>query len=239
MTFTQCWCHYTVDMNDKGTPQATYDDSMNLVFANCSEKNAIYPLTIREIVESQLADITMGQLKTKPGYSVQLVKAPWSYAKMTNLSSPRIYKWEQLYGTTITFSTQAPLVSKRLFAVQCIGRVWDIPSNHMSRSVTVARWTNDTCRSMVNCQPNSLSSTLGRCYVWILLDHTPSRARMVHNWLYVCYNDQSFMCQSKTSTFTTSDLPFYRYRQNPNARKKWPQKYCHCKWLSRVVQQQG
>jgi hypothetical protein len=63
-------------MNDKGTPQATYDDSMNLVFANCSEKNAIYPLTIREIVESQLADITMGQLKTKPGYSVQLVKAP-------------------------------------------------------------------------------------------------------------------------------------------------------------------
>ena len=144
------------------------------------KKNAIYPLTIREIVESQLADITMGQLKTKPGYSVQLVKAPWSYAKMTNLSSPRIYKWEQLYGTTITFNTQAPLVSKRLFAVQCIGRVWDIPSNHMSRSVTVARWTNDTCRSMVNCQPNSLSPTLGRYYVWILLDHTLSRARMVH-----------------------------------------------------------
>jgi len=65
-----------VDMHAEGTSQATHEESMNLVFANCSEESAVYPLTVREIAKFQLVNITMGQLKTKPGYSVQLVKAP-------------------------------------------------------------------------------------------------------------------------------------------------------------------
>jgi hypothetical protein len=32
---------------------------MNHVFANCSEENEIYPLTVKEIVEAQKADTTL------------------------------------------------------------------------------------------------------------------------------------------------------------------------------------
>ena len=52
---------------------------------------------------------------------------------------------------------------------------------------------------MANCQLNSLSPTLGRYYVWISLDNTPSRARIVHR-LYVCYNPA-------TSWFEIVELP--------------------------------
>ncbi len=45
MTFTQCWCHYSVTENDTGASQANYTESLNSVFANRSEENSIYPLT--------------------------------------------------------------------------------------------------------------------------------------------------------------------------------------------------
>jgi hypothetical protein len=61
-------------MHTEGTPHADYEKSMNLVFANCSEENAVYPLTVLEIAESQSVDVTMGQLKNQPGYAVQLVE---------------------------------------------------------------------------------------------------------------------------------------------------------------------
>ncbi len=51
MTFTQCWCHYTETTKEAGASQANYTESMNLVFANCSEENSIDPLTTREIAE--------------------------------------------------------------------------------------------------------------------------------------------------------------------------------------------
>lgn len=53
MTFTQCWCWYTVDMQTEGTSQADSEESMNLAFANCSKENAVYPLMIVEITDSQ------------------------------------------------------------------------------------------------------------------------------------------------------------------------------------------
>jgi hypothetical protein len=53
MTFTQCWCHYNETAEETGASQANYTESMNFVFANCSEDNSIYPLTTREIAESQ------------------------------------------------------------------------------------------------------------------------------------------------------------------------------------------
>ena len=56
MTFTQCWCHYTETAKETGASQANYTESMNLVFANCSEENSIYPLTNKEIAESQSKD---------------------------------------------------------------------------------------------------------------------------------------------------------------------------------------
>jgi len=53
MTFTQCWCHYIVEMHDEGKPQATHEESTNLVFANCSKENALYSLTTSRIPVSR------------------------------------------------------------------------------------------------------------------------------------------------------------------------------------------
>jgi hypothetical protein len=61
-------------MHTEGTSQTDYEESMNLVFANSNKENAVYPLTVWEIAESQSADGTMEQLKNQPGYVVQLVE---------------------------------------------------------------------------------------------------------------------------------------------------------------------
>jgi hypothetical protein len=114
-----------------------------------------------------------------------LSKTPWSCAMMANLSSPRINKTEQLHGIIITSNTEAQPISKRLCALQCIGTLWDIPSDHMSNGVTVARWTNNASKRTANCQLNLLSPTVGRYFMWISLDHIPSRTRAVHK-LTVC-----------------------------------------------------
>ena len=74
MTFTQCWCHYTETAKETGASQANYTESMNLVFANCSEENSIYPLTTREIAESQSKDAQLVALTTQDGYSTKLVE---------------------------------------------------------------------------------------------------------------------------------------------------------------------
>ena len=74
MTFTQCWCHYTETAKETGASQANYTEYMNLVFANSSEENSIYPLTTREIVESQSKDAQLVALATQDDYSTELVE---------------------------------------------------------------------------------------------------------------------------------------------------------------------
>ena len=45
MTFAQCWCHYTSRQDKSASPSADTQESMNLVFANRDDEEAIYPLT--------------------------------------------------------------------------------------------------------------------------------------------------------------------------------------------------
>ncbi len=47
---------------------------MNFVFANRSKDNSIYPLTTREIAESQANDTQLAKLTTEEGYTTQLVE---------------------------------------------------------------------------------------------------------------------------------------------------------------------
>ena len=74
MTYTQCWCHYTETAKETGASQANYTESMNLVLANCSEENSIYPLMTREIADSQSNDAQLVALTTQEGYSTKLVE---------------------------------------------------------------------------------------------------------------------------------------------------------------------
>ncbi len=47
---------------------------MNFVFANHSKDNSIYPLTTREIAESQANYTQLAKLTTEEGYTTQLVE---------------------------------------------------------------------------------------------------------------------------------------------------------------------
>ena len=49
-------------------------ESMNLVFANQDDEDAIYPLTTREIAEAQKRDVELNTMTDKDGYTTQLVE---------------------------------------------------------------------------------------------------------------------------------------------------------------------
>eukprot|EP00804_Cyclotella_cryptica_P008089 CCRYP_004582-RA/>CCRYP_004582-RA protein AED:0.31 eAED:0.25 QI:0/0/0/1/0/0/2/0/310 len=48
MTFTKCWCHYTMQ-EESAIDTSAYQEEMNLVFANRSEEDVIYPLTVQRL----------------------------------------------------------------------------------------------------------------------------------------------------------------------------------------------
>ena len=73
MTFAQCWCYHNSTQQHEASP-ANNKESMNLVFANQNEEDAIYPLTTREIAEAQQQDKNLTKQAEKVGYSTQLVK---------------------------------------------------------------------------------------------------------------------------------------------------------------------
>jgi hypothetical protein len=52
MTFTKCWCHYTMHAPTEEST-ITHQHQINMVFANCSEEDLIYPLTVKEIAMAQ------------------------------------------------------------------------------------------------------------------------------------------------------------------------------------------
>jgi hypothetical protein len=52
---------------------SAYQEEMNLVFANHSKEDVVYPLTTHEIAEAQKLDASLKKLKDQ--YSTQLVKS--------------------------------------------------------------------------------------------------------------------------------------------------------------------
>ena len=62
MTFTKCWCHYTMHAP---TEESTHTHQINMVFANCSKEDVIYPLTVKEIAQA-LEDNSVLKKLSKP-----------------------------------------------------------------------------------------------------------------------------------------------------------------------------
>ena len=56
MMFTKCWCHYTMHAPTAESTQA-HQHQINMVFANHSKKDVIYPLTVKEIAQAQEDDV--------------------------------------------------------------------------------------------------------------------------------------------------------------------------------------
>eukprot|EP00804_Cyclotella_cryptica_P000753 CCRYP_001027-RA/>CCRYP_001027-RA protein AED:0.45 eAED:0.49 QI:0/0/0/1/1/1/2/0/253 len=73
MTFTKCWCYYTMQSEEDPSP-AQHSDLMNFVFANRSKENAIYPLTVWEIAAAQQMDKMLDKLSLLEAYKPQLVE---------------------------------------------------------------------------------------------------------------------------------------------------------------------
>eukprot|EP00804_Cyclotella_cryptica_P029199 CCRYP_005341-RE/>CCRYP_005341-RE protein AED:0.39 eAED:0.39 QI:0/0/0/1/0/0/3/0/609 len=86
-----------------------HSDLMNFVFANRSEQNAIYPLTVREIAAAQHTDKTLDKLSLLEAYKPQLVENVQVLCKDGKLVVPqelqqRAVRWYHHYlqhpGTT-------------------------------------------------------------------------------------------------------------------------------------------
>ena len=74
ITFAQCWCHYTSSQEESTSLSVYMQESMNLVFVNQDDEDAIYPLTTREIAEAQKHDVELNTMTEKYGYTTQLVE---------------------------------------------------------------------------------------------------------------------------------------------------------------------
>ncbi len=75
MTFTKCWCHYTVHSTEAQTT-SNIQTSMNLAFANSNKEEVIYHLTVKEIIQAQQDDPNLQALahcyqKSSCGYSCE------------------------------------------------------------------------------------------------------------------------------------------------------------------------
>ena len=73
MTFTKCWCHYTIHFTEAQTT-SNIQTSMNLVFANSNKNEVLYPLTVKEIAQPQQDDCNLQALGIKDKYTIQLVE---------------------------------------------------------------------------------------------------------------------------------------------------------------------
>eukprot|EP00804_Cyclotella_cryptica_P003291 CCRYP_010528-RA/>CCRYP_010528-RA protein AED:0.87 eAED:0.42 QI:0/-1/0/1/-1/1/1/0/68 len=59
-------------LEESAIDTSAYQEEMNLVFANRSEEDVIYPLTVRQVAEAQL-DASLKTMKDQ--HSTQLVKS--------------------------------------------------------------------------------------------------------------------------------------------------------------------
>jgi hypothetical protein len=85
MTFSKCWRKYTLTHNDS-TNKHNY--SMNSVFANCSEEEEIFPLTVKEIAEAHKLDKLFKATAIKVKYEKTLIKNTSVFCKNGKLVIP-------------------------------------------------------------------------------------------------------------------------------------------------------
>eukprot|EP00804_Cyclotella_cryptica_P010928 CCRYP_018973-RA/>CCRYP_018973-RA protein AED:0.37 eAED:0.37 QI:0/0/0/1/1/1/2/0/332 len=86
MTFTKYWCYFTMQ-EENSIDTSAYQEEMNLVFANRSEEDVIYPLIVREIAEAQKLDASLKTMKDQ--YSTQLVESTELLCKDRKMIIPK------------------------------------------------------------------------------------------------------------------------------------------------------
>jgi hypothetical protein len=72
MMLTKCWCAFSTHAIQGNSINSTMD--LNYVFANCSDKKNIYPLTVSEIAKEQTKDKILQQLKINIKFEETLIE---------------------------------------------------------------------------------------------------------------------------------------------------------------------
>jgi hypothetical protein len=89
MMFTKCWCHYTMhDPTEEST--IIHQHQMNLVFANRSKEDVIYPLTVKEIAQAHKDDAVLKKLSKHDKYSTQVVEDTQVLCKDSKMVIPTV-----------------------------------------------------------------------------------------------------------------------------------------------------
>ncbi len=122
MTFMKCWYHYTMHAPPEESSTNQYHQ-INMVIANCSKKDVIYPLTVKEIALAQERDLVLKKLTKTEKYSTHLVEDTEVLCKDGKMVTPKFLREEQFIGITTTCSTLDTHVMKRRYTQQCIGKV--------------------------------------------------------------------------------------------------------------------
>ncbi len=112
------FAHHWQSYNKISMPMQAYCFHMNEVFANCSEEDEIYPLTIEEIAEAQRADASLKHLIKRnsvidQGLEISSLRTQLVSAKMVGWLFSSRSKCMQSNGITTTYSTLDTHVSKR------------------------------------------------------------------------------------------------------------------------------
>ena len=89
MTFTKRWCHYTTQAPPKEST-TNQQHQMNMVFANCSKEDVIYPLTVKEIPFAQERYLVLKKLTKMEKYSTHLVEDTEVLCKDGKMVIPKV-----------------------------------------------------------------------------------------------------------------------------------------------------
>jgi hypothetical protein len=112
------FAHHWDSYNETSAPTQAYCFHMNEVFANCSDEDEIYPLTIEEIAEAQRADAPLKHLFKRnavidQGLEIKIIENMTCVCKDGCWLSPSHSRCVQSNGITTTYSTLDTHVSKR------------------------------------------------------------------------------------------------------------------------------
>ena len=89
MMFAKYWCHYTMHAPTEESTH-THQHQINMVFANCSEEDVIYPLTVKEIAQAQEDDVVLKKLRKTDKCSSQLVEDTQVLCKDGKMVIPKV-----------------------------------------------------------------------------------------------------------------------------------------------------
>ena len=127
---------------------AVHQDSMNLVFAKRSKEDVIYLLMVQEIVEAKQNDPHLQTLACDHKLTMQLVENTQVLCKGMAMVLPTALQHRAVSGTTITSNTPVQSDSRKPSVLRCTGKVFAVPSVHLSKTVVSVKLTNITNRTI-------------------------------------------------------------------------------------------